>query len=202
MRRRKPEPTADAAAVHAEILRDLERRPPRASDKQAPPELPRRTSGSSPAPQSSPTPGSRSRSAPRPLAGDASRSTPAPASRSQSGAPNRPPAQDPSRSGPDPKRKRRPGAAPPARRQLDLHLLTVEQALAAIRLNAASWRQQQIEEVLLIVGRGRHSEGGVPRLRPAVEEFCRARTDLFVSVAEAPRDRGGAGALVVRLRPR
>ncbi len=55
-------------------------------------------------------------------------------------------------------------------------------------------------EVLVIVGRGRHSPGGEPVLGPAIRDLCNQRKSLVESWSEAPANLGGAGAIVVQLR--
>ncbi|KXZ53245.1 hypothetical protein GPECTOR_7g1139 [Gonium pectorale] len=57
--------------------------------------------------------------------------------------------------------------------ELDLHGLRVAEAVQAVEAALARARAAGLQKMVLIVGRGLHSEGGVSRLRPAVEGLVR-----------------------------
>lgn len=85
--------------------------------------------------------------------------------------------------------------------QLDLHGLNREEALSALPrfLQLASRKGQKA--VLVITGKGKHSEDE-PVLNQAVASWLRdAGRELIVEYAPAPREMGGSGAYVVFLRP-
>ena len=93
-------------------------------------------------------------------------------------------------------------AAQTPRAELDLHGANREEA----RRKVARFLREQAERgpgvVVIVVGRGRHSEGGLAVLRDLVGEWlaegAAARyVDAFVS---APPSLGGTGAVLVRLR--
>ena len=91
-------------------------------------------------------------------------------------------------------------ALPPARREIDLHRLTAGQALAALEAELAYCRSGRVSPLIVITGRGSHSPGGQPVLRPKVEAWLRGpegRAYGAVEIREAPRS--GGGALWVRL---
>jgi DNA-nicking Smr family endonuclease len=57
------------------------------------------------------------------------------------------------------------------------------------------------EELIVVVGKGRGSPDGIPVLAPAVRDWLKEHSELVASFEEAPLREGGAGALLVRLRP-
>ena len=86
-------------------------------------------------------------------------------------------------------------------RQLDLHGLTKEQALAALPRFLTSARQAGEQGVLVITGQGLHSADG-PVLQQAVAGWLREQgRTLVLEYAPAPQELGGSGALVVFVRP-
>lgn len=86
-------------------------------------------------------------------------------------------------------------------RQLDLHGLTKEQALAALPRFLTSARQAGEQGVLVITGQGLHSADG-PVLQQAVAGWLRDQgRALVLEYAPAPQELGGSGALVVFVRP-
>ncbi len=86
-------------------------------------------------------------------------------------------------------------------RQLDLHGLTREEALAALPRFLAAARQAGEKAVLIITGQGLHSTEG-PVLQQAVAGWLRDQgRGLVLEYAPAPRHLGGHGALVVFVRP-
>jgi len=65
---------------------------------------------------------------------------------------------------------------------IDLHGLHVKEALARLDTFTADARKEQRSVIIVIVGAGNHSEGGVQRIRPAVEKWCRERGHRFDEV--------------------
>lgn len=85
-------------------------------------------------------------------------------------------------------------------RQLDLHGLTREEALAALPRFLQSAAAHGEKAVLVITGKGMNSPGE-PVLLQAVAGWLRdAGKKLVVEFAPAPREMGGSGAFVVFLR--
>jgi DNA-nicking Smr family endonuclease len=85
--------------------------------------------------------------------------------------------------------------------RLDLHGLTRIEALerAGHFLDNAAFHQ--LQAVLIVTGKGAHSSDG-PVLRDALEAYLQANPHrAVVEWGRAPREHGGAGALVVFLRP-
>lgn len=86
-------------------------------------------------------------------------------------------------------------------RQLDLHGLTREEALAALPRFLQAARQAGEKAVLIITGQGLHSADG-PVLQQAVSGWLRDQgRGLVLEYAPAPHHLGGHGALVVFVRP-
>lgn len=73
------------------------------------------------------------------------------------------------------------------RDEIDLHGLFVEEAVEIVRARMQEERRRGGKGLWVIVGKGNHSEGGVAKLKPAVEKFCREE-GLVVSVD--PRNEG------------
>jgi len=82
---------------------------------------------------------------------------------------------------------------------LDLHGLTRDEALARTRAFLAHAARQKWPVVLLVTGKGLHSQEG-PVLRREVERLLATARDLVLEWGVAPRRHGGAGALAVFLR--
>ena len=57
-------------------------------------------------------------------------------------------------------------------RQIDLHGLTVREALCILDFVVRRLRRHGVFEVVAVTGRGTNSQGGKSRLRPAVEAYC------------------------------
>ena len=57
-------------------------------------------------------------------------------------------------------------------RSIDLHGLTVREALCILGFVVQRLRRRGVYEVVVVTGRGRNSQGGKSRLRPAVEAYC------------------------------
>ena len=60
-------------------------------------------------------------------------------------------------------------------RCVDLHGLTVREALCILHFVVQRLRRRGVYEVVAVTGRGRNSQGGKSRLRPAVEAYCTRR---------------------------
>lgn len=86
-------------------------------------------------------------------------------------------------------------------RQLDLHGLTREEALASLAPFLAAARSAGEKGVLVITGKGTHSVDG-PVLQQTVAGWLRDQgRELVAEYAPAPAELGGSGAFVIFLRP-
>lgn len=86
-------------------------------------------------------------------------------------------------------------------RQLDLHGLTREEALAALAPFLTAARTAGEKGVLVITGKGTHSTDG-PVLQQTVAGWLRDQgRELVAEYAPAPTELGGSGAFVIFLRP-
>lgn len=83
--------------------------------------------------------------------------------------------------------------------ELDLHGLTVDEASAKVRFFLGDAIFQRFETVLIITGKGLHSNDG-PVLRQAMEALLNQLREQVIEWGIAPRRLGGDGALVVFLR--
>lgn len=84
---------------------------------------------------------------------------------------------------------------------LDLHGLQRHQVTEKIQHFLQNAAYQQWQTVLIITGRGLHSNDGEPVLRNEVERFLAAEgQSLIAEWARAPRQYGGEGALVIFLK--
>lgn len=85
---------------------------------------------------------------------------------------------------------------------VDLHGMTREQAKQAIFRFLAQARVKRHRCVLIVTGRGHHSEDGLPVLKPLVHRWLRrgALKDWVFAYATAKPVDGGAGAMYVLLR--
>ena len=83
--------------------------------------------------------------------------------------------------------------------ELDLHGLSRDEALVRTRGFLRHAAQQGWPAVLIVTGKGLHSSEG-PVLRRAVEQLLQDARDLVLEWGDAPRNHGGAGALVVFVR--
>ncbi len=77
---------------------------------------------------------------------------------------------------------------------LDLALETLERFLRA-------WAHQGVKEVVVVVGKGHGSPGGLAVLAPAVRDWLEQHSDQVAGYEDAPTRDGGSGAILVRLRP-
>jgi len=85
-------------------------------------------------------------------------------------------------------------------RQLDLHGLTKDEALAAMPRFLQNARSHGEKAVLIITGKGNNSPGE-PVLQQAVTGWLRLQgKEHVLEFAPAPREMGGSGAFVVFLR--
>jgi DNA-nicking Smr family endonuclease len=80
--------------------------------------------------------------------------------------------------------------------ELDLHGLTVDEALTRVRFFLDDARYRGLQTVLIITGKGLHSPDG-PVLRQAVEKLLDQSRQRVLEWGNAPRSYGGGGALVV-----
>jgi len=85
--------------------------------------------------------------------------------------------------------------------ELDLHGLTVAQAMPKVGWFLENATFHGCEVVRIVTGRGKTSPGEEPVLRPQVEELLNGPLrGLVAEWGEAPKTQGGAGALIVVLR--
>ncbi len=85
--------------------------------------------------------------------------------------------------------------------QLDLHGRTKKEAERRVRLFLDESVRERWELVAIVCGRGVHSDGGEPVLKPAVERWLRDDLrPMVLEFREAPSWLGGSGTLVVRVR--
>ena len=90
----------------------------------------------------------------------------------------------------------------PAQGHVDLHGMTREQAHAAVVRFLADARIRRLRCVLIVHGRGHHSEGSIPVLKLSVQRWLRRgvlKTWVFAFATARPVD-GGPGAMYVMLR--
>ncbi|GLC34753.1 hypothetical protein PLESTB_001159700 [Pleodorina starrii] len=66
-----------------------------------------------------------------------------------------------------------PGGSGPPPGQIDLHGLRVKEAVATVERALSRGRAAGQARLVLVVGRGLHSAGGVAKLRPAIEQLVR-----------------------------
>lgn len=92
--------------------------------------------------------------------------------------------------------------SPAPSRQLDLHGLRAAEARAFLTQAVRDARRDGVACLLVICGRGKHSEAGAVLREVAVEHSSDALSDQVLAFCTAPSRWGGSGALLVRLRPR
>jgi DNA-nicking Smr family endonuclease len=102
-------------------------------------------------------------------------------------------------------REKKPSAAVESRRgvlrkRLDLHGMTLDRALPALRRAIDECRQKGIGELLVIHGYGLHSQpAGEGVLKKAVLDYCEENSGSAIrGYAAAMAKDGGAGATIVR----
>ncbi len=98
---------------------------------------------------------------------------------------------------PDAPRRADPGPKPP---EVHLRLMRAEEALAKLEMMVELHRRQGTPELLVVHGKGLHSEGGEPVIAPLARRWCDEHRESVASWSEAPRGWGGPGAIVLRLR--
>jgi len=85
--------------------------------------------------------------------------------------------------------------------ELDLHGLTVAQAMPKVSWFLENALFHGCEVVRIVTGRGKTSPGEAPVLKPQVAELlCGSLRDKVLEWDEAPKSLGGEGALIVVLR--
>lgn len=84
---------------------------------------------------------------------------------------------------------------------LDLHGKTLDEALRSLERFVANARGNHLSIVLVVTGKGLHSEDGRGVLKDAVESWLRSQDEKTIrAFREAPRDLGGRGAYLLHLR--
>lgn len=83
--------------------------------------------------------------------------------------------------------------------EIDLHGMNIEEATQKVHFFLSNSIFQGFRTVLVIVGKGLHSENG-PVLRKAIEKLLYEASDQVIEWGVAPRRYGGEGALIVFLR--
>lgn len=85
--------------------------------------------------------------------------------------------------------------------QLDLHGKTRAEAEPRVRAFLEECVHERWEIVAIVCGRGVHSDGGRPVLKPLVTAWLREEYRAWAAeVVEAPAALGGSGTLIVRVR--
>jgi DNA-nicking Smr family endonuclease len=84
---------------------------------------------------------------------------------------------------------------------IDLHGMTAEEAESALWRFVDASARSGLEKVLVIHGKGLHSEGGVPVLKKTARKVLEAHP-LAGRFGEAAKADGGSGALWVMIRKR
>lgn len=83
--------------------------------------------------------------------------------------------------------------------EIDLHGMNIEEATRKVHFFLNNSIFHGFQTVLIIVGKGLHSENG-PVLRKAIEKLLKEASDQVLEWGAAPRRYGGEGALIVFLR--
>ncbi len=85
--------------------------------------------------------------------------------------------------------------------QLDFHgegILTPEEITQRVSQFIQECQQKGFSRVLIITGKGLHSRDGIAVIKPIVQKHLKG-LDTVKEIAEARRDRGGEGALEIKL---
>ncbi len=90
----------------------------------------------------------------------------------------------------------------PPRPRLMLRKMPLDLALSRLHGFLIAKQALGTQELIVVVGKGRGSPDGIPVLAPAVRGWLEEHPELVAGFEEAPLREGGAGALLVRLRPR
>ena len=84
---------------------------------------------------------------------------------------------------------------------LDLHGATQADALLRLQRFVRQCSEDRMHEVAVIAGKGHHSHGGVPVLKPLVRAWVLTEGKRYVdTIGEAPRVYGGSGVWILTLR--
>lgn len=87
------------------------------------------------------------------------------------------------------------------RATLDLHGKTVSESLELLKKFCINSINKQYQLILIIVGKGIHSEGGKAILQEAVMDWIHGKGKKFVSsYRKAPQKLGGGGAILISLK--
>jgi DNA-nicking Smr family endonuclease len=85
--------------------------------------------------------------------------------------------------------------------KLDLHGCTRNEVIPKIKNFLQNAQMLGMETLLIVTGRGLHSEGGEPVLRNEVESYLNRNSDgLVAEWSRAPKEYGGEGALILFVR--
>ena len=85
--------------------------------------------------------------------------------------------------------------------ELDLHGMTSDKALMRLKFFIEGSRRKGLKCVLIVVGKGNHSEGGKSVLHPIVETWLKGEGKTQTSkYKNAPAKLGGSGAIQVWLK--
>ena len=95
--------------------------------------------------------------------------------------------------------ERTPRSGPPPE-AIHLRQMRADAAMEKLRTMVELHRRRGTLELLVVHGKGLHSEGGRPVIGPLVREWCERHQEIVETWREAPRDWGGEGAIVIRLR--
>lgn len=87
----------------------------------------------------------------------------------------------------------------PAPVEISLRRLRAEDALTRLESQLRSFARMGKREVLVVHGQGHNSPRGQSVLKSLVRQWCDDHPGLVRSWREAPREWGGAGAIVVQL---
>lgn len=90
----------------------------------------------------------------------------------------------------------------PSQRSLDLHGLTVKEALTSLEQFITRCRKERIRKILIIHGKGLHSENG-PVLKEEILKYLRSNSSIG-EIGTPGRAEGGSGAswAIIRQRSR
>jgi DNA-nicking Smr family endonuclease len=91
-----------------------------------------------------------------------------------------------------------PSGEPPE--SIHLRQMRADAALAKLEMMVDLHRRRGTDELLVVHGKGLRSQGGQPVIGPLVLRWCEENHQRILSWREAPRDWGGQGAIVIRLR--
>ncbi len=84
---------------------------------------------------------------------------------------------------------------------LDFHkagILTWEEIIALTKRFLERCSQKKIKKILIITGKGLHSQNGTAVIKPIVEKLL-LRSEFVKTYSWAPRTRGGDGAFEINL---